>query len=120
MDIDCPEGQEILEVFAEAFFENPGIRKVYHNYGFDRHVLENMTVRDKATGQPRNIRMAGFVGDTMHMARIYDSSRMVSRRLDLPAMALFRRRPSPRGPNTFSKFSKSYPCRECRAMRWTR
>ncbi len=39
--------------------------QVWHNYSFDRHVMER-------TG----VRMAGFAGDTMHMARLWDSSRM--------------------------------------------
>ena len=37
---------------------------MWHNYSFDRHVLGNA-----------GISVAGFAGDTMHMARLYDSSR---------------------------------------------
>ena len=40
-------------------------KKVWHNYGFDRHVMYNT-----------NIDLGGFAGDTMHMARLEDSSRM--------------------------------------------
>ena len=40
--------------------------KVWHNYGFDRHVLANA---------PFEIDARGFAGDTMHMARLWDSSR---------------------------------------------
>ncbi len=38
--------------------------QVWHNYSFDRHVMERLGVG-----------MAGFDGDTMHMARLWDSSR---------------------------------------------
>eukprot|EP00887_Chlorella_sp_A99_P005000 scaffold4.g5000.t1 len=38
---------------------------VWHNYSFDRHVLERM-----------GLRMRGFGADTMHMARLWDSSRI--------------------------------------------
>jgi V8-like Glu-specific endopeptidase len=38
--------------------------QVWHNYGFDRHVLANM-----------GIHCAGFGGDTLHMARLHDASR---------------------------------------------
>ena len=37
---------------------------MWHNYSFDRHVLANM-----------GIHCQGFGGDTMHMARLWDSSR---------------------------------------------
>ena len=49
---------------VQAFFKDAGIRKVWHNYSFDRHVLANMGVT-----------AAGFAGDTMHMARLWNSSR---------------------------------------------
>eukprot|EP01036_Dinobryon_divergens_P031325 gene31325-40700_t len=45
----------VLAEFKE-WFENPNYKKVWHNYGFDRHC-------------------AGFAGDTMHMARLLDTSR---------------------------------------------
>ncbi len=48
----------------KPFFRDARIRKVWHNYSFDRHVLANMGVA-----------MAGFAGDTMHMARLWNSSR---------------------------------------------
>lgn len=38
--------------------------QVWHNYGFDRHVLHN-----------EGIDALGFAGDTMHMARLWDTSR---------------------------------------------
>jgi DNA polymerase-1 len=40
---------------------------VWHNYGFDRHVLANM-----------GIACDGFGGDTLHMARLHDASRKLS------------------------------------------
>ena len=48
----------------KAWFEDKSQRKVWHNYGFDRHVLFN-----------EGIDAQGFAGDTMHMARLADSSR---------------------------------------------
>ncbi|XP_042509273.1 DNA polymerase I A, chloroplastic/mitochondrial-like [Macadamia integrifolia] len=56
-------GRDILKEFA-PFFEDPSIRKVWHNYSFDSHVLENY-----------GLKLSGFHADTMHMARLWDSSR---------------------------------------------
>ena len=42
----------------------PAPHQVWHNYSFDRHVMERL-----------GLRMGGFSGDTMHMARLWDSSR---------------------------------------------
>lgn len=53
----------ILQEFKE-WFEDPTIYKVFHNYGFDRHVMWN-----------EGIDCQGFGGDTMHMARLQDTSR---------------------------------------------
>ena len=55
---------EVLDQFRD-FFASNSIKKVWHNYGFDRHVVENM-----------DLAMNGFGGDTMHMARLYDSARL--------------------------------------------
>ncbi|KAL5216394.1 hypothetical protein ABZP36_007795 [Zizania latifolia] len=41
-----------------------GGRDVWHNYSFDSHVIENY-----------GIKVAGFHADTMHLARLWDSSR---------------------------------------------
>ena len=57
-----PEG-ELLQEFRE-WFEDDRKKKVWHNYGFDRHILNNEGVDVK-----------GFWGDTMHMARLNDTSR---------------------------------------------
>ena len=54
----------VLAEFA-SFFERPDLKKVWHNYGFDRHVVENA-----------GLELRGFAGDTMHMARLFDSSRL--------------------------------------------
>ncbi|GJN39544.1 hypothetical protein PR202_gb28669 [Eleusine coracana subsp. coracana] len=56
-------GRDVLMEFA-PFFEDPSIKKVWHNYSFDRHVIEN-----------HGIKVAGFHADTMHLARLWDSSR---------------------------------------------
>ncbi|XP_058760301.1 DNA polymerase I A, chloroplastic/mitochondrial-like isoform X1 [Vicia villosa] len=59
-------GKEILEKFAD-FFSNPSIKKVWHNYSFDCHVIENY-----------GFKVSGFHADTMHMARLWDSSRQLN------------------------------------------
>ncbi|XP_052107651.1 DNA polymerase I A, chloroplastic/mitochondrial isoform X6 [Arachis duranensis] len=56
-------GQEILDKFAE-FFSDSSIKKVWHNYSFDCHIIENY-----------GFKVSGFHADTMHMARLWDSSR---------------------------------------------
>ncbi|KAL1370407.1 hypothetical protein HN51_000676 [Arachis hypogaea] len=56
-------GQEIFDKFAK-FFKDPSIKKVWHNYSFDCHVIENY-----------GFKVSGFYADTMHMARLWDSSR---------------------------------------------
>jgi hypothetical protein len=53
----------ILQEFKD-WFENERFLKVWHNYGFDRHVMWN-----------EGINVLGVGGDTMHMARLQDSSR---------------------------------------------
>eukprot|EP00667_Euglena_gracilis_P001869 EG_transcript_1869 len=60
-NLDAAEG--VLQEF-KAWFEDPAYKKVWHNYGFDRHVLFN-----------EGIDCRGLGGDTLHMARIWDSSR---------------------------------------------
>lgn len=56
-------GRDLLMEFA-PFFEDPSIKKVWHNYSFDSHVIEN-----------HGIKLSGFHADTMHLARLWDSSR---------------------------------------------
>lgn len=56
-------GEDVLSVFA-PYFEDPSIRKVFHNYSFDRHILGN-----------HGINVCGFYADTMHLARLWNSAR---------------------------------------------
>lgn len=58
------DAKGILYEFQE-WLEDPSVLKVWHNYGFDRHVIFN-----------EGIDVKGFGGDTMHMARLSDTSRM--------------------------------------------
>lgn len=53
----------VLQEF-KVWFEDDRFKKVWHNYGFDRHVMWN-----------EGIDCRGFYGDTMHMARLQDTSR---------------------------------------------
>jgi DNA polymerase-1 len=57
------EADGILQCF-KSWFESDKYSKVWHNYGFDRHVMQN-----------EGIKCGGFKGDTMHMARLFDTSR---------------------------------------------
>lgn len=57
----------IMATFG-PFFASDKHRKVWHNYSFDRHVLEL-----------QSLPCAGFAGDTMHMARLWDSARTAGR-----------------------------------------
>lgn len=54
----------VLQEFKD-WLEDESVKKVWHNYGFDRHVLWN-----------EGIDCLGFAGDTMHMARLQDTSRL--------------------------------------------
>jgi hypothetical protein len=53
----------VLQEFKD-FLEDARIQKVWHNYGFDRHVLWN-----------EGINCQGLHGDTMHMARLQNTAR---------------------------------------------
>ncbi|XP_057506987.1 LOW QUALITY PROTEIN: DNA polymerase I A, chloroplastic/mitochondrial-like [Actinidia eriantha] len=63
VDVLSGGGKSILAEFA-PFFEDPSIKKVWHNYSFDNHIIENY-----------GLKVSGFHADTMHMARLWDSSR---------------------------------------------
>lgn len=58
------DSYNVLQVFKD-WFEDERHLKVWHNYGFDRHVMWN-----------EGIDVRGFGGDTMHMARLQDTSRL--------------------------------------------
>ena len=58
------EAKDLILEFKE-YFEDPEYLKCWHNYGFDRHILYNHGIDCK-----------GFGGDTMHMARLVDPSRL--------------------------------------------
>ena len=49
----------------KPWLEHTAALKVWHNYAFDRHVLFN-----------HGVDAQGFGGDTMHMARLWDASRI--------------------------------------------
>lgn len=68
------KAEAIFDAF-KPFFEDASIDKVWHNYSFDRHVLANM-----------NIHCKGFAGDTMHMARLLDSSRKGTKSYSLASL----------------------------------
>jgi len=62
--VECDTNRkDVLQVF-KPWFEDERYKKVWHNYGFDRHVLFNEGINAKGLG-----------GDTMHMARLWDSGR---------------------------------------------
>ncbi|GMP65407.1 hypothetical protein CsSME_00026211 [Camellia sinensis var. sinensis] len=74
VDVLAGGGKSILAEFA-PFFEDPSIKKVWHNYSFDNHVLENY-----------GFKVSGFHADTMHMARLWDSSRRTEGGYSLEAL----------------------------------
>jgi hypothetical protein len=55
----------LLNTYFTHWLQDTSVLKVWHNYGFDRHVLYN-----------EGINVQGFGGDTLHMARLCDTSRM--------------------------------------------
>ncbi|KAL2476265.1 DNA polymerase I B [Abeliophyllum distichum] len=67
-------GQNLLAEFA-PFFEDPSIKKVWHNYSFDNHVIENY-----------GLKLRGFYADTMHMARLWNSARRTEGGYSLEAL----------------------------------
>ncbi|KAF7831385.1 DNA polymerase I A, chloroplastic/mitochondrial-like [Senna tora] len=67
-------GKEILFAF-EPFFKDQSIKKVWHNYSFDNHVIENY-----------GLKVSGFHADTMHMARLWNSSRRLDGGYSLEAL----------------------------------
>ncbi|KAJ0103158.1 hypothetical protein Patl1_04260 [Pistacia atlantica] len=67
-------GRDLLIEFA-PFFEDPSIKKVWHNYSFDNHVIENY-----------GFKVSGFHADTMHMARLWNSSRRTEGGYSLEAL----------------------------------
>ncbi|KAI9082397.1 hypothetical protein K1719_035820 [Acacia pycnantha] len=74
--VDVLDGgaKEMLFEF-EPFFKDQSIRKVWHNYSFDNHVIENY-----------GLKVSGFHADTMHMARLWNSSRRLDGGYSLEAL----------------------------------
>jgi DNA polymerase-1 len=68
-------GAEGWAIFR-PYFESPEIRKAWHNYSFDRHVIEN-----------HGVRLRGFAADTMHMARLWNSNRKLEGGYSLEALS---------------------------------
>lgn len=66
VDTACEDGEAIMQVFKK-WLENRSFKKVFHNWSFDSHMFANHGVHVK-----------GFAGDTMHMGRLWDSSRALS------------------------------------------
>ena len=58
------ESRGVLQYFKD-YFQDPSIKKVFHNYSFDCHELQN-----------EGIQVRGFACDTMHMARLWEASRI--------------------------------------------
>lgn len=61
--IENMDDSDGIALLFKDWFESNTYKKVWHNYGFDRHVMYNMGIDCK-----------GFYGDTMHMARVWDTS----------------------------------------------
>jgi len=63
-DLDANKKRRGLVQIFKEYFEDAGIKKVFHNYGFDRAQLFREGVDVK-----------GFYADTMHMAQLQDPNR---------------------------------------------
>ena len=63
-----------LDLFKE-FFEGKAAKKVWHNYSFDRAVMHN-----------HGVDCMGLGGDTMHMARLWDTARLTEGGYSLEAL----------------------------------
>ncbi|KAI9906221.1 hypothetical protein PsorP6_004573 [Peronosclerospora sorghi] len=72
-NLDSAEGT--LQYFKE-FLECKRHLKIWHNYSFDRHVLFN-----------HNIDVQGLGGDTMHMARLWNTARFQNGGYSLEALS---------------------------------
>ncbi|CCI46021.1 unnamed protein product [Albugo candida] len=62
--VDNLDNAEGTLAYFRAFLEDINLNKVWHNYSFDRHVLFNHGINAK-----------GLHGDTMHMARLWNTAR---------------------------------------------
>jgi DNA polymerase-1 len=60
----CSEKPVSKFAFELNLYRCGEVKKVWHNYSFDRHVIEN-----------HGVTLKGFTADTMHMARLWDSNR---------------------------------------------
>ncbi|KAL8505596.1 hypothetical protein ACS0TY_016731 [Phlomoides rotata] len=74
VDVLDGDGKDLIKEFA-PFFEDPSIKKVWHNYSFDNHIIENY-----------GIKVSGFYADTMHMARLWNSARRTEGGYSLEAL----------------------------------
>ncbi len=74
--IDNLDGAEGVLMYFKEYFEDESIKKVWHNYGFDRHVMYN-----------HGINVKGFGGDTMQMARLWNSARTFDGGYSLEALS---------------------------------
>jgi len=72
IDLNKPKDEKRAMLSALApYLESEHVPKVWHNYGYDRHILENY-----------GLRLGGFHADTMHMARLHNPSRKKGYKLD--------------------------------------
>lgn len=62
IDNDGP-ANGLLQKLFKGYFEDIKFKKVFHNYSFDRHLLAR-----------HDIRVRGFHADTLHLARLIDTS----------------------------------------------
>jgi hypothetical protein len=60
----APRGPPVPTLTAAHSHAAAPAPQVWHNYAFDRHVFDNAGIKAR-----------GFGGDTMHMARLWNSSR---------------------------------------------
>ena len=63
IDFCNKDRDKIKEILNKGFLGEDKFKKVYHNYSFDHHAMRNS-----------GLLVNGFHADTIHMARLYDTS----------------------------------------------
>ena len=74
--------------------------QVWHNYGFDRHILQRRRLglspadlaaagiaEDSLASDDLTLRMGGFAGDTLHLARLHDAARTGAQNYSLSSLS---------------------------------
>jgi hypothetical protein len=67
--------------------------QVWHNYGFDKHILQRRAlgidpeVCTSLGVNPEKLKLGGFAGDTLHLARLHDAGRKGTKTYSLASLS---------------------------------